>query len=58
MDTTSADGALSVETVYCLGNCALGPSALVDGELVGRLDEERLSDLCAGKDAQASGEVA
>ena len=57
MDTTSTDGALSVETVYCLGNCALGPSALVDGELVGRLDEERLSDLCMGKDAQASGEA-
>lgn len=54
MDTTSADGALSVETVYCLGNCALGPSALIDGELVGRLDKDRLSDFCAGKAAQKS----
>ena len=37
---------VAVETVYCLGNCALGPSALVDGELIGRLDAESLSSLC------------
>ena len=35
-----------VETVYCLGNCALGPSALVDGELVGRVDAARIAGLC------------
>lgn len=43
---------LSVETAYCLGNCALGPNALYDGEIIGRLDEERLDALCtraAGK---------
>jgi formate dehydrogenase subunit gamma len=37
---------VAVETVYCLGNCALGPSALVDGELIGRVDAERLAELC------------
>lgn len=42
------DEAVTIETVYCLGNCALGPSALVDGELVGRLDAARLSALCDG----------
>lgn len=41
------DGArVAVETVYCLGNCALGPSALVDGELIGRVDADRLAELC------------
>lgn len=41
------DGAqYAVETVYCLGNCALGPSALVDGELIGRVDADRLAELC------------
>jgi formate dehydrogenase subunit gamma len=35
-----------VETVYCLGNCALGPSALVDGELIGRVDAARIAGLC------------
>ncbi len=42
------DGPVTVETVYCLGNCALGPNALVEGELIGRLDEKKLDDLCAG----------
>lgn len=42
------DERLTIETVYCLGNCALGPSALVDGELVGRLDADRLAALCDG----------
>lgn len=35
-----------VETVYCLGNCALGPSALVNGELIGRVDAARIAGLC------------
>lgn len=39
---TSRDGGLSVETVYCLGNCALSPAALLDGELIGRLDASEL----------------
>ncbi|MBX9907942.1 MAG: NAD(P)H-dependent oxidoreductase subunit E [Beijerinckiaceae bacterium] len=42
----AATESLAVETVYCLGNCALGPAALVDGELIGRLDAGRLADLC------------
>lgn len=39
------DGTLTAEQVFCLGNCALGPSAQVDGRLYGRLDEARLSAL-------------
>ena len=39
---TSPDGGLTVETVYCLGNCALSPAALLDGELIGRLDRDGL----------------
>jgi len=34
-----------LETAYCLGNCALGPNALVDGELVGQLDVAKLTAL-------------
>ena len=40
---TSRDGSLTVEQVFCLGNCALGPAAQVNGRLRGRLDEARLS---------------
>ncbi|MDE2578368.1 MAG: NAD(P)H-dependent oxidoreductase subunit E [Hyphomicrobiales bacterium] len=46
-DSASGDR-LSIETVYCLGNCALGPAALVDGELVGRLTSDELARLCDG----------
>ena len=28
---TTADGAITVEAVYCLGNCALSPAMMVDG---------------------------
>jgi formate dehydrogenase subunit gamma len=41
-------GGVAVETVYCLGNCALGPAALVGEELVGLLDAGRLRALVAG----------
>ena len=40
---TTADGAVTVEPVYCLGLCAVAPAALVDGEPVGRLNAARLA---------------
>lgn len=52
IDATTPDGRLTFETVYCLGNCALGPAALVNGALVGRLDADQLSRLCRGDDVQ------
>ena len=41
--------AISVElsAVYCLGNCALGPAAMVDGRLIGRCDVERIREAVA-----------
>jgi len=39
---TTQDGSLTIEGVYCLGLCACAPSALYDGEPVGRLDREKL----------------
>lgn len=42
MGRTTADGALTVEPVYCLGNCALAPAMLVDGALRGRVDAAAL----------------
>jgi formate dehydrogenase subunit gamma len=29
---TTADGAISLEPIYCLGNCGCGPSVLVDSD--------------------------
>ncbi len=40
-------GALTLRTVYCLGNCALGPAALVDDALVAGFDEAAADALVA-----------
>ena len=45
---TTTDGAFTFEPVYCLGNCALGPSALVDGRLLGRTTLDRLRACLGG----------
>lgn len=42
---TTADGAISLEPVYCLGNCALGPSVMIDTQLEGRVTEKRFDAL-------------
>jgi formate dehydrogenase subunit gamma len=34
---TTADGAFSLEPVYCLGNCACSPSMMIDHEVYGRV---------------------
>jgi formate dehydrogenase subunit gamma len=39
---TTGDGALTLEPVFCLGLCAVGPSALLDGRPLGRLDAARI----------------
>ncbi len=41
------NSALHVETVYCLGNCALSPAALLDGAPIGRLDRDRIDAIVA-----------
>ena len=44
---TTGDGACSLEPVYCLGNCALSPSVMVDKEVFGRVTEERFDEILA-----------
>jgi formate dehydrogenase subunit gamma len=48
---TTADGSITLEQVFCLGNCALGPAGQINGRLVGRLDENRLDVLMLGAEA-------
>ncbi len=45
---TTPDGRVTLEPVFCLGLCACGPAAMVDGKLVGRVDEARLDGLLSG----------
>ena len=42
---TTADGAITLEPVYCLGNCALSPALMVDDRLYGRMTPERFEQL-------------
>ena len=39
---TTADGAVTLEPVFCLGLCAVGPSAMLDDAPLGRLDTARI----------------
>ena len=47
MGETTKDGAVTLEPVYCLGLCASGPAALVDGQPLARLTGARLETLIA-----------
>lgn len=47
MHTTSEDGEVSLEPVYCLGNCACSPAVMIDNRVYGRVDAERFDDLMA-----------
>ncbi len=42
---TGADGAVTLEPVFCLGLCAIGPTAEIDGKPMGRLTRARLDAL-------------
>ena len=42
---TTADGRYTLQPVYCLGNCACGPSLMVDQELHGRVDAQAFDEL-------------
>ncbi|WP_150294208.1 formate dehydrogenase subunit gamma [Sphingobium estronivorans] len=43
MGETRRDGQVTLEPVYCLGLCAIGPNALVDGRPVARIDAAALN---------------
>jgi formate dehydrogenase subunit gamma len=44
---TTADDRVTLEPIYCLGLCATAPSAMLNGRVVGRLDQTRLDALIA-----------
>ena len=50
---TTGDGAFSLEPVYCLGNCALSPAVMIDGELFGRVTPARFDALLAERGGRA-----
>jgi NADH:ubiquinone oxidoreductase subunit E len=45
---TTKDGRITLEKVYCLGNCALSPSMMIDGDVVGRFTPATVTNLLKG----------
>jgi NADH-quinone oxidoreductase subunit F len=52
---TTADGEFTLETVRCVGACALGPVVLVDGEVHGDMTPRRLTRLIEKCRAEGAG---
>jgi formate dehydrogenase subunit gamma len=48
VDGADESSGIHVESIYCLGNCALSPAALLDGQPIGRLDSDRIDAIVAG----------
>jgi NADH:ubiquinone oxidoreductase 24 kD subunit len=44
---TTRDGSVTLEAVYCLGLCACAPSAMLDGEVIGRVDADTVNEIMA-----------
>jgi formate dehydrogenase subunit gamma len=42
---TTPDGSVQLEQVFCLGNCACGPSMMVDDKLYGRVTPQRFDSI-------------
>ncbi|MCF7980870.1 MAG: formate dehydrogenase subunit gamma [Pseudomonadales bacterium] len=47
---TTEDGKVTLEPVYCLGNCACSPSVRVGDQVYARVDNERFDQLLAKMD--------
>lgn len=42
---TTPDGAITLEPIYCLGNCACSPSVMINEEVYGRVDSKKIDQL-------------
>jgi formate dehydrogenase subunit gamma len=51
---TTPDGRITLEAVYCLGNCALSPAVMVDDRLYGRVDARRFDVIVDGLRREAA----
>lgn len=44
---TAKDDSVTLEPVFCLGLCACAPAAMLDGEVIGRLDADKIEEIVA-----------
>ena len=45
MSLHDTENDITLEPVYCLGNCALSPAVMINGKTHGRVDEARFNEL-------------
>ena len=45
LQDTTEDGSVTLEPVYCLGNCACSPAIMVDEKVYGRVDAGKLDGI-------------
>lgn len=45
MELHETENDITLEPVYCLGNCACSPAVMIDGKTYGRVDEARFNAL-------------
>jgi formate dehydrogenase subunit gamma len=45
LNGTTPDGEITLEPVYCLGNCACSPAVMVDNRVYGRVDKNKFDRL-------------
>lgn len=45
IDLHNTNNDITLEPVYCLGNCACSPAVMIDGKTYGRVDESRFDAL-------------
>lgn len=51
---TTANSSVTIEQVFCLGNCALSPAIMVGEKLYGRVDAGRFDEIIAGLEKEAA----
>ncbi len=51
---TSADGGVTLDAVYCFGNCACSPAVMLNGKLLGRVTPESFDEALAKATAATS----
>ena len=42
---TTEDGSITLEPVYCLGNCACSPAVMINDKVVGRLTTDKIDNI-------------
>lgn len=51
---TTSDGSITIEQVFCLGNCALSPAIMVGEKLYGKVDPKRFDEIIGALDKEAA----